>query len=172
MNGKKTILSALLIVLTFVFVTGCGQSAEQKTLQAEINASIKQIDEQLLSLKQTEKGLSADQAAFEAIQKRVGKSDSLLNAQVQEHAGLVKEYKKGTEELTTVFNTLSPLPEKLKESWKFSMSLMKEDYEKAKEKVDQVAANAEVLVEKHDAIKEKLSKYQQAQSEAAPAAQQ
>lgn len=171
MNGRKNILSAVLIALVFVFVTGCGQSPQQKTLQGEIAESVKKIEEQLGSLKETEKGLIADQTRFDkvndAVQKRTGRPDSLLNALVQEHKGLVKDFKKGNEELSEVMNTLTPLPEKLNESWRFSIQLIKEDYEKAKEKVDQVAANAEIAVEKNAEIKGKVSKYDQVQPDAA-----
>lgn len=170
MNGRKSILSAVLSALVFVFATGCGQSPQQKALQGEITESVKKIEEQVATLKDTEKGLIADQARYDkindAIQKRNGRPDSLVNALVQEHKGLVKDFKKGNEELAEVLSTLAPLPDKLKETGKFSLVLIKEDYEKGKEKVDQVAANAELIGEKHNAIKEKLSKYDQAQAEA------
>ncbi|ACF14203.1 hypothetical protein Ctha_1746 [Chloroherpeton thalassium ATCC 35110] len=154
----KNLFASVLILFAFAFMSGCGQSEEQKKLASEIEAKSKEVTEKIKAFKAKESELKCFQEEYDKLTKEIPENEDLKKL-AQKHSVLIGDYKKQTKALGEVVADIDVLPAKLQENMRFSEELIKEDYEKAMEKYETAVKTAEKLVEKHQAVCDKMRSY-------------
>jgi len=151
----KNLLASVLILFAFAFMTGCGQSEEQKKLAAEIEEKVKEVSEKAKAFKAKEKDLKCFKTEYDKLVKVMPENEE-LKALAKKHSTLVEDYKKQTKVIKEAASSIEPLPGKLTENMRFSMELIHEDFESALEKYKEATKIGKRLIKKHKAFCKKV----------------
>jgi methyl-accepting chemotaxis protein len=96
---KRTIRAVALLAVTAFLVAGCGKSADQKKLEADLNAEIGKLHEYQMAMIEKIKVMSAD------LDGAVATFDSLAKARPKETAGRTADDMKAAKEKLTAVQT-------------------------------------------------------------------
>ncbi len=151
-------LFSRLFVLAFFVVAGCGQSPEMKELQDSITKTAEQVDQETAAVKKIKDNVSKQQKDYEAkVEELCDQASDDLKGFVKDHGKLVKEIKELSTEMSAISAQLSALPDKLNENMRFSIKLIREDYENHEKRAEEITKDAEKIEKKSSKYDEKIT---------------